>query len=352
MRDDLLARYLSYFLVVQIIFVQTISRFPETIEKYYSNGIYKLISFVYRTSLGWIPFSVGDLVYGIFFFLFLRFIYIIFRDELSELRSYFLCICGTFSVLYFLFYGSWGLNYYRVPLADRLEIKKDTYTTEQLHSFTEKTVKKINELHLSVTNNDTVAYKVPYSRKEIYKMTKNGYQNLSKKHSFLNYRIASVKSSLLSTPLSYMGFAGYLNPFTGEAQVNAKIPIYTFAFIASHEVAHQIGYAAENEANFIGYLATTSHNDTYFQLAGHVSALRYLLNELYKRDVDLHKSTLAELNKGVLKNLQESSKFWDEYENPLEPIFKKSYNTYLKANKQKSGIKSYSYMVDLLIHYH
>jgi hypothetical protein len=352
MKDDLLARYLSYFLVVQIIFVQYISRFPKTIEKLYSNGLYKVISLFYRRSLGWIPFSIGDLIYGVFLILFIRFIYIIFRDEFTELRSYFLSIFGTLSVLYFFFYLSWGLNYYRIPLADRLEINKGSYTTEQLNTFTEKTILKINRLHISVTKNDTIPFEVPYTKREIYKMTKMGYENLSKKHRFLKYKVPSIKSSILSIPLSYMGFAGYLNPFTGEAQVNSKIPIYTFAFTASHEVAHQIGYAAENEANFIGYLATTSHTDSFFKLAGHITAMKYLLNELYKRDADLYKSTLSKLNKGIFKNLQESSIFWDTYENPFEPIFKKGYSTYLKVNKQKDGIKSYSYMVDLLIHYH
>lgn len=352
MRDDLLARYLSYFLVVQILFVQYISRFPKTIEIVYSNGIYKAISLFYRNALGWIPVSIGDIIYGLFALLFLRFIYIIIRDEFTELRSYFLSICGTISVLYFLFYGSWGLNYYRVPLSDRLEIKKESYTTEQLNLFTLKTIKKINELHFSVTKNDTVPYSVPYKKKQIYKMTKTGYKNISKKHTFLKYTAPSIKSSLLSTPLSYMGFAGYLNPFTGEAQVNSKIPMYTYAFTVSHEAAHQIGYAAENEANFIGYLATTSHDDTYFQLAGHITAFKYLINELYKRDRNLYQSAFNKLNTGILKNLKESTEFWDAYENKLEPLFKKGYGTYLKANKQKKGIKSYNYMVDLLIHYH
>ena len=127
--------------------------------------------------------------------------------------------------------------------------------------------------------------------------------------------------------------------------------MYTLAFTTSHEIAHQIGYAAENEANFIGYLASTKHTDTYFKLAGHVTALKYLLSELHKRDPELYKEALKNINSGILKNFQESNTFWTTYENPFEPIFKKSYNVYLKANKQKNGIETYSYMVDLLLHY-
>lgn len=351
MKNDLLARYLSNFLFVQIIFVQVISRYPNFIEKYYSNGIYKAISLFYRTSLGWIPFSVGDILYAGLILLLIRFVYVLFRDKLSELRSYRLSVGSTLSVLYFFFYFGWGINYYRVPLATKLNIEKEGYSTDLLNDFTLKTVEIINELHKTVVDNDSLPYVVPYSRREIYKMAKTGYSELGKTNKSFKYKVASVKHSLLSTPLTYMGFAGYLNPFSGEAQVNSKIPIYTLAFTTSHEMAHQIGYAAENEANFIGYLASTSHTDTYFKLAGHVTALKYLLNELHKRDENLYKIALKKINRGILLNMRESNKFWSEYENPLEPLFKKSYNVYLKANRQKSGIKSYSYMVDLLLHY-
>ena len=38
------------------------------------------------------------------------------------------------------------------------------------------------------------------------------------------YRVHSVKPSLFSYPGLYIGFAGYYNPFTGEAQVNMLDP--------------------------------------------------------------------------------------------------------------------------------
>ena len=351
MKDDLLAKYLTLFLVFQILFVQVISRFPLTIEKFYSNGIYKIIAGFYRIATSYIPFSIGDILYFIFILIAIKFIYIIFRDKLSEIRSYLLAIGGAISVLYFFFYGSWGLNYYRLPLAERLRIEQTNYTTEELSNYTKQTIHDINELHLKLTSNDSVSFKVPYSKKEILKKTKLGYDQISKKHPFLKYRHPSIKSSLLSTPLTYMGFSGYLNPFTGEAQVNSKPPKFSLLFTASHEVAHQLGYAAENEANFIGYLASTSHPDPYFKLSGKMVAARYLLAELHKRDVNEYQKISKTINYGILKKFKESREFWNQYENPFEPYFKKSYNVYLKANKQKSGIKSYNYMVDLLLHY-
>ena len=39
------------------------------------------------------------------------------------------------------------------------------------------------------------------------------------------------------------------------------------------------------------------------------------------------------------------------HENPIEPLFQTTYNNYLEANNQKGGMKSYSYVVALLVNY-
>ena len=217
--------------------------------------------------------------------------------------------------------------------------------------FSHKTIDKLNAIHSNLSANDSLPLEIAHTRKEMHQIAINGYKKLGKKHRFLDYKMTSVKGSLLSVPLSYMGFAGYLNPFTGEAQINTKIPKSTYAFTICHEMAHQLGYAAENEANFIGYLASTAHSDPYFKFAGYLTALKYLLSELHKRDPIAYAKTKSKLHKGILKNLEASHAFWQSYENPLEPLFKSSYNNYLKANNQKEGIQSYNYMVNLLLNY-
>ena len=44
--------------------------------------------------------------------------------------------------------------------------------------------------------------------------------------------------------------------------------------------------------------------------------------------------------------------FWLGYENITEPVFKAIFNSFLKANKQNDGIKSYSKVVYLMVSYH
>jgi hypothetical protein len=148
-----------------------------------------------------------------------------------------------------------------------------------------------------------------------------------------------------------MGFAGYLNPFTGEAQVDYLIPKTSLPMTSSHEVAHQLGIASESEANFIGFLAASFHDDKYFQYSAYLSALRYVLHDIYTYDPELFNIYIEKLPLGIKKNIRENQEFWRHYENPVEPFFKIFYHNYLKVNQQKSGLLSYNQMVGLLIAY-
>ena len=133
--------------------------------------------------------------------------------------------------------------------------------------------------------------------------------------------------------------------------MNRLIPKTILPTTTTHEMAHQIGFAAENEANFIGFLAALSNDDPYFKYSAYRMATRYAIFELYKRDRDAFEIVYKTLNKGILIDFKSSSDFWNTYKNPFEPIVKKGYNIYLKSNNQVKGINSYNYVVDLLISY-
>lgn len=351
MKDPLFARYLTYFLCFQIIFVQILAKQTVFIEKYYSHLCYPVISNIYRKLAGWIPFSLGDLIYILFVLLIFRFLYIVIRDQFDDVRKYLFSIGATLSILHFLFYANWGLNYYRTPLNEKLEMTNKSYTLEHLEQYTEKLIFELNEIHLKITHNRKQKIAVPHKRKEMHNLAVKAYQKLQKQLPLFIYKNPSVKHSLLSTPLTYMGFSGYFNPFTGEAQVNSKIPRSSYAFTTCHEMAHQIGYAAENEANFIAYLATTHSDNLHFQYAGKLTALKYVFSELSARSPLFYEAQLQHIHSGIFDDLNDSRRFWQSHKNPLEPWFKKIYGSFLKANKQKGGMQSYGYMVRLLLNY-
>ena len=192
---------------------------------------------------------------------------------------------------------------------------------------------------------------MPYSKSELIDKSAEGYVALKAIFPNLNPSPRSVKRSLYSLPLTYMGFSGYLNPFTNEAQIDGLIPLHKFPSTSCHEQGHQIGYAAENETNFIGSLAAMKNEDPYLKYSGYIFALKHCLIELSRRDQDAFEAKRETINRGILLNYQEEREFWMSYENPLEPIFKFTFDTFLKANKQPQGIKSYSYVVALIVNY-
>src|SRR5690554_4932956 len=333
---------LVYFLIIQIVVIRIVAFFPEFIEKYYSNGWYKLTSHLSRKILGAIGFSVGDIIYGIVIgYLIYRIIK--FRKTIT-LKSSILAILNGISIFYFLFHLLWGMNYYRVPLHEKMNLSYE-YSYETLLEFTDKMIEKSNALHLQMTGNDSLKVVNPYSNHEIYQKTKNGYDNLSLKYPEFTYKNHCVKNSLISVPLSYMGFGGYMNPFTGEAQVNALLPKYTFPTTALHEMSHQIGYASESEANFIGCLASVYSDDSYFKYSGTIFALRYCLRNIEKMNPGKVEELLSEINYGILLNFEESKQFWEHYQTPIERFFRFFYDNFLKANAQQEGLETYSKFV-------
>lgn len=337
-------------LIPQYFLVKLLSNFPQFVETYYSNGLYPLIAKFLRYTLGWLPFSFGDLMYGFAGIYMLQWFYKNRMRWRKDTKNWLVDILAVVAIIYGAFHFCWGLNYHRLPLHESLNLKRN-YTMQQLVGVTEGLIKKSNALHFQITKNDTVKVTIPLDKSAIFDMVPTGYEYLNIEFPHLKYKPASLKKSIYSYPLTYMGFSGYLNPLTNEAQVDALIPIYKFPTTAAHEIAHQLGYAAENEANFIGFLATVNHDNIYFNYTGYTFALRFCLNEIYRRDRDLYNCLIASLNAGVRKNYKEVSDFWKAHKNPTEPIFKAFYNHFLKANKQNKGIKSYSYVVALIVNY-
>jgi len=338
-------------LIVQVLLVQWLNAYPAMVERYYSLGIYPIISKFLRLLFGWIPFSVGDLFYILMIVLALRYLIIYRKNIKKRFWAFLRNVIMIIAIAHFIFQIFWGLNYHRQPLSETLGLSQ-SHGDQELVEFAERLIEKSNQLHLQITQDSSQIVRVPYNRKEIFAKTQEAYQNLETQFPMFAYRNTSIKTSLLSTPLTYMGYGGYLNPFTQEAQVNGKLPLVRFPVVSGHEIGHQVGYSAENETNFIGFLATVHHQDPYFKYSAYTYALSYCLSDIRRKDNELFTRLYAKVNSGIQKNYQEIAAFWAGYENPTEPIFKAIFNSFLKANNQAEGIQSYNAVVSLLVTYY
>ncbi|MHA6280011.1 DUF3810 domain-containing protein [Salinimicrobium sp. CAU 1759] len=342
---------LVILLPLQILLNRILAANPLFVEQWYSNGIYPVTSALLRRTLGLFPFSIGDFLYALLVVMIIRWLVLRIKQRFRNPNRWILHSIAVLSLIYFCFNLFWGYNYYRLPLHAALEIEND-YTTEELVELTRDLIATSNELHLTITGNDSVKVDIPYSKSEILKLSFAGYENIEDDFPELVYDVPSLKRSVYSVPLTYMGFNGYLNPLTNEGQVNTQILSYKIPTTASHEIGHQLGFAKENEANFLACLTTMNHPDKYFNYSGYTFALSYCLSELYRRDPALAEELVDELNFGVKENYREVREFWESHKNPFEPMFMFVYDSFLIANNQPAGMRSYSYVVALLVNYH
>tara|TARA_B110000503_G_C7143824_1_gene412061 strand:+ start:487 stop:1545 length:1059 start_codon:yes stop_codon:yes gene_type:complete len=341
---------LPILLLVQIMIVKTLAHYPEVVEKYYSMGFYPLLSKTFRFLFGSLSFSIGDVMYGFMLVLVVKWFLKNKKNFFKNWKKNSLSFLSVLSIFYFLFHALWGMNYYRMPLNEKLKIEKE-YTSKDLEALTQEILIKTNRLQFKITSNSTTAVIIPYTEKEMFKMAPNGYHKLPNDLKDLDYYNKSIKESLFSLPLSYMGFGGYLNPFTNEAQINYLKPKYTSPLTICHEMAHQTGLGSESECNFIGFLAAKNNTDDYFQYAAYSFALNYCLYNLELIENGKSKSYFSQINKGVLKNFKENDVFWNNYKTPIHTFFEYFYDHFLKANQQKDGMEGYSKFIGLLIGY-
>ena len=137
--------------------------------------------------------------------------------------------------------------------------------------------------------------------------------------------------------------------FTGEANVNMDPPNFLVPAVTCHEMAHQSGFASEDEANFVGYLACQFNPDINFQYSGNLMMLRYSMRSLYRLDSVAYEELAAKLTIEVKEDLRKNREYWQSFYNPIDPLTDALYDLFLKANDQKEGIKSYSLVTSLLI---
>lgn len=343
-------------LLVLCVLIHIFSQYTDLVESLYSTGFYKSYSAVLRTITGKLPFSIGDIFYGVFFaWLIWKIVYRLrrFRWKSGAIRKYpmvnfFYKSLVMVSCLYIFFNISWGINYNREGISSQLELKIDKYSVDELQELNCLLAEKV------VTSKQILENKQqPYPQsRQLFEGVTEAYNIAGKKYPFIVYRPPAMKPSLWDWAGNYMGFTGYYNPFTGEAQISTSVPKFLQPFIACHEAAHQAGYAKEQEANFVGYLAGSMSKDTLFQYSIYLDLFIYANRNLYKTDSATAKLYVKDLGPLVLKDLQEWREFNRRHKSFFEPAFRLLYGLFLKGNQQPQGLLSYDEVTGFMIAYY
>lgn len=340
-------------LLIVALIIKIFSFFPAQVERYYSNGLYPYIATTQRILFGWIPFSIGDLLYLVVAVYWLRklFVFIAAHFRKRDFKQFwfvaFKQVIYLALIIYISFNLLWGLNYNRLPMELQMELSLDSYSTGDLKEVLQDLSGK-----LDVFDSTARDYRAGLSKKKtLFQIAVETYKSAGQELPILRYRFPSVKPSLYSYLGNYLGFTGYYNPFTGEAQSNTTVPTFVQPFTTCHEIGHQLGYAKENEANFAGFLSARLSINPAFKYSVYFDMYSYSIREMFRRDSSTAQQMFKALRPGIKDDFVTMKKFYKRYENPLEPIIRELYGNFLKANQQPSGMKSYNEVVAMLVGY-
>lgn len=340
-------------LVALVVTINIISNYKDWIEHNYSTVIFPKISQLFRSLFGWSPISIGDLLYlgaGIYLVVKLsQFVYKLIKRKISG-RS-FLDSVGKltviFLIIYVLFNISWGLNYNRRGMAYQLKLDVQKYSLDELKELDSVLLQRVNTSRNALGELDIHQLKA----REIFNRAKEAYVHLDGALPIIQYKRGSMKPAIWGKLGNYFGFLGYYNPFTGESQINTTIPKYMWPFVACHEIAHQVGYAKENEANFVGYLAARKSSDTLLHYSSYMDMFLYANTELYFQDSLTARTNFKAMVPKAKKDLKEFFNFRNRTRNPVEPFVNTFYHYFLKFNSQPKGIDTYNEVTGWLIAY-
>lgn len=339
---------------IMAIVVILIRFYPQFVQWAYSKHVFEWLSMSLRWVSGKVGFALGEyiyilliivLIYNVIRWLF-RFKNKIKNFQLTQLFFYRIIKKG--SILFIIFEFMWGLNYHQSSPAESFGVSVPTHFSEmQMDSLSLALIDQMNQSRAIISDFRLKHLKVD----SLVTQSLLHYSSISKKYAFLKYRQPSIKWAQFPRLGDYIGYLAFYQPISGEAIVRADLPLLTLPFTICHEMAHQLGYASETEANFIAYVVALHSKDPVFEYAMQLQLFTYSQEAQlrmiaktgdFKKWENVVKRNKALLSPKVLNDRQNIRNFFTSRQSQRIPGSEKLYDQFLIWNKQSKGLDSYN----------
>ena len=348
---------LAALIIVGFFFPRLAAQSPELVEKLFTQGLYVWISTALAAINSILPFSLTEIV--IFALLIAVFVLLILgcvrlisrRSSLTGALNVFLSIALTLGILLNAFYFMWGLNYYRPQISALMKLDVHERSVDELYSLCKRLTDDANALRKNVSVNTDGIFELSIDMQDCFSMVKDAYSVLGEQAPLLARPIYLAKPVHSSKIMSYAGIAGLYMPFFAEANINVDQPDIAIPYAAAHESAHYLGFAREDEANFLAYIVCSASDDIDIRYSGTINALIYCANALKRSDPERYAMLTPEFSEGLRADIVDFSKYWDKFEGIVMDTVNSVNDGYLKFNEQEAGVLSYGNMVDLMLAY-
>lgn len=244
----------------------------------------------------------------------------------------------------------WGANYYGSTFSQKSGLTARGASAEELYQLTLSFAAAASEWSGSVDRDENGVF--CESVEDLFDRSEGIYDGILEEFPCLAGPERRPKPMVFSRLMSYLGFTGFFFPFTGEANLNVDAPRAFLPSTIAHELAHQRGVAAEQEANFVAILTGLRSGDPAYRYSSALMGYIHLSNALYTASYELWSQTGAYLNEQVRADLADNRAYWQQFETPVEEAAGKVYDNFLQNYGQELGMRSYGACVDLLVAYY
>jgi uncharacterized protein DUF3810 len=239
------------------------------------------------------------------------------------------------AALYTAFVLLWGLNYRRVPLAEKLRFESSHVSAESARGLAAAAADRVNALY-EVAHRDAASSRLPDAFARVQREL--GATRLAEP--------GRPKATLLDWYFRRAAVDGMTDPYFLETLVENGLLDVERPFVVAHEWSHLAGYADEGEANFVGWLTCLRGSE-----ADQYSGWLFLYGEILA-------SVPAEDRANLARHLAEGPRadrraIADRVRRSLNPRVSAAgwrvYDRYLKANRVEAGAASYADVVRLAL---
>ena len=317
---------------------------PEVVERHYSTRVYLGLQHALTSASNQVPFALLDLLLAAAVALWIALAWRDIRRSATAVRAAgpigvrTIVWCAAASLIFF---ATWGLNYRRMRLIDKLPYDESAVTADAALAAARLTVDRLNRLHAPAH-----ASGWPPPRAVDAPLAIGFARALRDVRVPPSIVVARPKRTILDWYFRRAGVAGMTDPFFLETLVASDALPFERPFVVAHEWSHLAGLTDEGDANFVGWLACMRAGAPA-QYSGSLFLYCELAGIVSPPDRAALGAALGPGPRDDLRAIRE--RFAREVSPRLSAAGWRVYDSYLRANRVEAGTGSYADVVRLVL---
>jgi hypothetical protein len=310
----------------------------DWIERAYVNGAYPIWERAAFAVTHRLPWALGDLaaLAGIAAIVWLIAVFARRRRRRTADVVTLLLNCAVILALYAIWFElSWGWNYARSPVEERVRFDASRVTRATAASLRNRAMAEMNELARSAHARAARPLDLAALRAAWLPAVRRAGDDWEPD-------VGAPKPTLADPFMLATGTSGFINPLTLNVALASDLLWFERPFDLAHEWSHDAAYAREDEANYLAILTCLRSSDPAVRYSGWFELFLYLPQKrhyAHREFVRLVWQDFAAIRKRNARHINVILAHWSW----------RTYNAYLKSNRISSGIANYDEVTRLML---